>query len=261
MSPNLQTDAASFPNARVLVVDDEAGIRSTLGRFLGLLGYHVDQAANGDQALQMLRRSRYDVAVLDIRMPGMDGVELMHRAREIVPALAVVLLTGHATVDSAIAALKARATDYLRKPVALDDIASAVARALEAGRPGTRPKASASSDRFLRVGPVTVDQQEHVAIVHSEDATGDRSAKLTPSETALLTKLMEYGGRPISCRRLARLALGYDDVLGFEAQTIVSPHICRLRSKIRQGPSSPPMIRTVRGRGYVFSPAVQAAVR
>ena len=261
MSAGVQADASSFPKARVLVVDDEAGIRSMLSRFLSLLGYHVDEAANGEQALWMLARSRYDVAVLDIRMPGMDGVALMHRAQEIVPDLAVVLLTGHASVESAIAALKARATDYLRKPAALDDIATAIASALEAGRPGTRPQAADTTDRFLRAGPVTLDRQEHVVIVHSEDAAGDRTASLTPSETALLTKLMEYDGRPVSCRRLARLALGYDDVLGFEAQTIVSPHICRLRNKISQGPSSPPMIRTVRGRGYVFSPTARAVVQ
>jgi DNA-binding response OmpR family regulator len=261
VSADKQADPSSFPKARVLVVDDEAGIRSTVSRFLSLLGYHVDEAPNGEQALWMLKRNRYDVAVLDIRMPGMDGVELMHRAQEMVPELAVVLLTGHASVESAIAALKARATDYLRKPAALDAVATAVASALEAGRPGTGPQDVDTSDRFLRAGPVTLDRQEHVVIVHSEDAAGDRTARLTPSETALLTKLIEYNGRPVSCRRLARLALGYDDVMSFEAQTIVSPHICRLRSKIDQGPSSPPMIRTVRGRGYVFTPEAQRTAR
>ena len=96
-------------------------------------------------------------------------------------------------------------------------------------------------------------------MMHTENPAGDRSTTLTPSETALLTKLMEHRGRPISCRRLARLALGYSDVLGYEALSLVSPHICRLRKKINWGPGSPPMIRTIRGKGYVFAPEIQAA--
>lgn len=252
-------DGSSFPSGRILVVDDEPGIRSALGRFLELLGYDVDQAANGAEALQMVRRRRYDVAILDIRMPGMDGVELMHRAREVTPGLAVVLLTGYATVDTAIAAVKAHATDYLRKPTALEDVATAVSRALEASRPTQRQQTGDGPDRFLRVGRVTIDQEECVLMVQGEDPTGDRSARLTPTETALLTKLLEHPGRPISCKRLARLALGYEDVLGYEAQSLVSPHICRLRKKISQGPGFPPMIRTIRGKGYIFAPEILAA--
>ena len=88
---------------RLLIVDDEFNLRTSLGEVLRLRGFQVDEAASGLEALTLLERGAYDLMVLDMVMPGMHGVEVMRRAREMRPDLAVIVLTAHATVESAIA--------------------------------------------------------------------------------------------------------------------------------------------------------------
>ncbi|MBU0703722.1 MAG: response regulator, partial [Chloroflexi bacterium] len=117
------------PETRVLVVDDETHVRSALARSLALLGYRADEAASGHHALAMLERTPYDAMVLDIRMPGMDGVEIMRRVHHVYPDLHIIVLTGHATLESAIVAVKSNAADYLLKPASVYDIAAAIANA------------------------------------------------------------------------------------------------------------------------------------
>ncbi|HEC35279.1 MAG TPA: response regulator, partial [Anaerolineae bacterium] len=129
--PTLEGSRAflSTAQARVLVVDDERRLRSALVSSLSLLGYQVDQAASGQQALEMLRQRSYDLMLLDIRMPGMDGIEVMHRVRQVCPGLVIIVLTGHASLESAITAVKCDAADYLLKPIGLSALADAVANA------------------------------------------------------------------------------------------------------------------------------------
>ena len=190
--------------------------------------------------------------VLDIRMPGMDGVEVMHRAYEMYPDLSIILLTGHATLESAIAAVKSRAADYLLKPASPHDIAAAVARALQR-RTQEDPPRALSSERFLCLGPVTLDRERHQAIVAGARGVRSLRAQLTISESALLVHLMEHPGVVFSCRELARAALDYDNVSDEEAQWIIRPHISRLRKKIEPDQSYPYLIRTTPGVGYFFS--------
>ncbi len=247
---NMVTTSPS-PEARVLVVDDEAEVRSVLARFLDLLGYCVEEASSGHQALEMLERTSYGVMVLDIRMPGMDGVEVMHRARQMRPDLPIIFLTGHATLESAIAAVKSRATDYLLKPVSIHDLGTAVAGALEQRARRERPRVL-TSQRFLHVGPVTLDRGRDVVIV-ARDNDADIRIELTTSEVALLVHLMQRPGIVFSCRELAWVALGYD-VNEREAQSIIRPHISRLRKKIESDPANPRLIRTVLSKGYLFAP-------
>ncbi len=125
-----QTVTPPVPGALVLVVDDEPNVCSALTRSLTLSGYRADAASSGHQALGLLQRTPYDLMLLDLRMPGMDGVEVMQRAREVRPDLLIIVLTGHATLESAITAVESHATDYLLKPVSLHDVATAVATAL-----------------------------------------------------------------------------------------------------------------------------------
>jgi two-component system alkaline phosphatase synthesis response regulator PhoP len=253
-------DSAPFPEARVLVVDDEAEVRSVLARLLDLLGYSADEAASGQQALEMLRRAPYDVLVLDIRMPGMDGVEVMERARQTYPGLPVVFLTGYATLESAVAAVKAHAADYLFKPAGIHELADAVASALRERTHGRRPRALIDQDedededeRFVRAGPVTLDRQRRLAIVAETEAGSSLKATLTASETALLAYLMRRPGIVSSPSELARLALGYQ-VSDAEASDVIRPHVSHLRKKIEPDPDHPRLLRTVRGKGYSFTP-------
>jgi DNA-binding response OmpR family regulator len=259
-----------IPEARLLVVDDESHVRSALARSLALRGYRADEASSGYQALRMLESTPYDLLLLDIRMPGMDGVEVMQRARQLRPDLLIIVLTGHATLDSAIAAVKSHATDYLLKPVGLHDVAAAVARALRQRAQSLRrqhllevidqtldalretevpAQAPPALERFLRAGPVTLDSERRLAVV---GGTPSRTAELTENEASILAYLMARPDQAISSRELARTALGYD-VTEQEAQNIVRPHVFRLRRKLEADPREPRLICTVRGRGYLFA--------
>jgi DNA-binding response OmpR family regulator len=270
------TAASPIPQARVLVVDDEAHVRSALVRSLSLKGYRASGAVSGYQALEMLGRTSYDAMVLDMRLPGMDGVEVMQRACQVRPDLAIVVLTGHASLQTAISAVKSHAADYLLKPASVHDVATAIASALqrraeklhrhhllqvmgqaldELSRIEASGETSLTStpDRFLRAGPVTLDREKRLAFVARGDDAGSSSAELTVSQALLLAYLIQHPNTILSCRELARSALGFD-VGDQAAQSIVRPHICRLRKKIEPNLVHPRLIRTVSGKGYLFVP-------
>ncbi|MCK4452331.1 MAG: response regulator transcription factor, partial [Anaerolineae bacterium] len=263
-----------IPQARILMVDDEPTTRSAITRGLTLMGYRVDEAASGSQALDKLSSLPYDLMLLDLRMPGMDGVEVMKWVEQAQPGLLVIVLTAHASLESAIAAVQAGAANYLLKPCSIRDIEAAIARALqrrqkalhrqhlvgviaeavEALQVGGKQDTLAPSDRplrFLRCGPVALDREKGMAAVRGPDDAGSLDTKLTTSEEALLAHLIQHPDTVFSCRQLARAALGYD-VSEREAQDIVRPHIARLRKKIEPDPAHPRLIRTIRGKGYLF---------
>jgi DNA-binding response OmpR family regulator len=270
------TAASPIPRARVLVVDDEAHVRSALVRSLALRGYRANGAVSGYQALEMLERTPYDAMVLDMRMPGMDGVEVMQRACQVCPDLAIVVLTGHASLETAISAVKSHAADYLLKPASVHEVATAIASALqrraekrhrhhllqvmgqaldELGRIEASGETSLTPtpERFLRAGPVTLDRDNRLVIVAGGGDAGGSKAELTVSQALLLDYLMQHSNTILSCRELARFALGFD-VGEQAAQGIVRPHISRLRKKIEPNPARPRLIRTISGKGYLFAP-------
>ena len=117
--------------ARLLIVDDEKNIRLSLVRFFDSLGYQVSEAENGAQARTMLTESRFDLLLTDFRMAEMNGLELLKEARRIHPDILVILMTAFATVESAVAAMKAGAYDYVTKPFSLEEIQLLVERALQ----------------------------------------------------------------------------------------------------------------------------------
>ncbi len=115
----------------ILIVDDEVVVRKALERFLGSLGYQVLAAADGEEALALLEQDRVDLALVDLVMPKMDGIELIHRMKRLYPDIVPIVLTGFGTITTAVEAMKAGAYHYLTKPFDLDDIASLIATALE----------------------------------------------------------------------------------------------------------------------------------
>ena len=236
--------------ARILIVDDEAMPRTTITRALNLMGYKADQAAAGPEALSKLAARFYDLMLLDLRMPGMDGVEVMRQANKLCPDTLVIILTAHATLESAIAAVRLGAVDYLLKPYSLRDTEAAIARALE-NHQRAHEVPSGPAERFLQCGPVTLDIEKRLAIVSLPEGRA-LEAELTGNEAALLMYLMQSPDTVHSCRDLARAPLGYD-VSEREAEDIVRPHISRLRNKVESDPAHPTLVRTIRGRGYLFT--------
>src|SRR5919199_3916478 len=123
---------ASSPPARILVVDDETLIRDTLAEYLTQEGFAVDACATGEQALELAAERRFDVALCDVQLPGIDGIELLERLLKISPQTFVLLITAYATVENAVEAFHRGAHDYLMKPVILDDVLNKVRRLLAA---------------------------------------------------------------------------------------------------------------------------------
>jgi DNA-binding response OmpR family regulator len=264
-----------IPQARILVVEDQPTTRQALAYALTLMGYEAVVANNGVQALAKLASSAFDVMLLDLHMPEMDGMKVMERVHKSYPALLVIVLTAYATLESAIAAVKAGAVDYLVKPSTVQEIETAIARALERRRERLRRQHLIGVlaetlealqaeeerdrtappdrlDRFLQVGSVTLDQEKRLAAVARAQDVGSLQAELTGNEAALLAYLMQHPDTVFSCRDLAQGALGYN-VSEREAQDIVRPHISRLRKKVELDSTHPQVIRTIRGKGYLFS--------
>ena len=265
--------------ARLLVVDDEPQIRSALVRGLGLLGYAVEEAGSGREALTLLKRMPCDAMVLDMFMPGMDGVEVMQRARQMYPDLAIIVLTGRPAVESAIAAVKSEVADYLLKPASVHDIADAVTRALQkrqermqgqqqlqdlvqglnqalntvrqaTAQPQDLPPVEpASRVPVLHAPPLTLDRRQRLVVV---DGDPPRSVQLTVGEVAVLAALMSYPDQVVPCRELVRLAWDYP-MNEREARAMVRPYIFRLRQKLEADPEHPCLVRNVRGSGYVLA--------
>jgi DNA-binding response OmpR family regulator len=266
---------APLRQERILVVDDEADIREMLADVLSGVGYQVDKAASGDQALAKLGSHSYDLMLLDLRMPEVDGLEVMKQVQESHSALSVIVLTAYASLESAIAAVKAGASDYLLKPVSIQDVENSVARALQRCQerrrerqlidviaraaeslranhgPGVEvpPK---SSQRFLQCGCVRLDVETGAVAIASAGDRKSLDGQLTASETALLAYLMQHPEIALTYCELAEEALGYS-VNEKEAKKIVCPHISRLRRKIEFNPSNPRIVRTMPGKGYRFS--------
>lgn len=248
--------------ARILIVDDEPTIRSGLSTVLGTAGYSVNAVESAESALVYLEKHPIDLALLDIRMGGMSGVELMQEIKARWPHVSVILLTGYGGLDSAIAAVRAGADDYLLKPSGAEIIKESVATALDRhirerrrdellsqlreslnqldrglGPPTIAPTSA------LRVADLAVDPARH------EARRGGVPLNLTPTEFTLLTYLMRNADRAIGHQELVREVQGYDTDV-WEARELIKYHIHTLRQKVESDPTDPRYIVTVRGVGY-----------
>ena len=266
----------TLPEARILVVDDEDRVREGLCWSLRMTGFHVDDASAGVQALAALGRAAFDLMLLDMNMPAMDGVEVMERARAVQPDLAIIVLTGHGTLDSAIAAVKWGASDYLLKPVSSQSLHAAVSAALARRADHQRqqqvmalmsqvaavlhaperperaiaaPVDTAEPANTVRAGALALDVGKRTVTV---DAPEPRVAELTEAEAVILQELMRHPDQVRTCRQLVYAAWGYD-MSEAEAAGTVRSHLFRLRKKIELDSGNPQFIKTVRGGGYFLA--------
>jgi DNA-binding response OmpR family regulator len=261
----------------IMLVDDEAVTRVSLADALRLEGYLVHTAASGEEALCLLKkRGPFNLVILDLKMPGMDGLELARRIRLTSSDTVIILLTAFGTMETAIQAIRQGAHDYLLKPCPIPEILRSVSEGLVRrqqtqrrqqlveqlkqtvsqldaieGREAREQLASAEPERFLEIRDVLVDRRKHIAI------SQDRPLDLTPTEFKVLSCLMDRPDEVWSPKQLVRHARGYDtDTPG--ARAIIRVHIRRLRKKLEPDPSHPTYILNVRGAGYMFASTSQS---
>ncbi|TVR17794.1 MAG: DNA-binding response regulator [Nitriliruptor sp.] len=221
-------------DATILLVEDDASIRELTQRGLERAGFAVVTAATGDEGLARFRTDRPDAVVLDVMLPGLDGLEVCKAIRA-TSATPVVMLTARSDTLDVVVGLESGADDYVTKPF---EMAELVARVRASLRRASHPEPD--PDR-LHVGPVRVDVAAHTV------ERGQEQLELTPTEFRLLVELARHAGHVLSREQLLELVWGYD-YLG--DSRLVDATIQRLRAKIEPEPSEPQLIETVRGVGY-----------
>jgi DNA-binding response OmpR family regulator len=232
---------------RVLVVDDEERIRFFLREALSRVGHVVSTAASGEEALQELQDTSFDVVLLDLMLGGrIDGQRVLEAIKWRWPGTVVIILTAHGSLESAIAAIQEGVDGYLLKPVRPDEVRQAVLAAVERGQRRAELEAEGGESHLLKRGPFVVDFRRHVATFE------DEALDLTPSELKLLTYLMQNAGRPVSPPELVRVVRDYNPEHMREARRIIKWYVHRLRRKVEPDPENPRYIVNVRGVGYMF---------
>ncbi|RYF41370.1 MAG: response regulator transcription factor [Comamonadaceae bacterium] len=221
---------------KLLLVEDDPSMRSTLERALGRRGLQVAACEDGPRALAMWQSSPPDVVVLDLSLPGLDGLEVLQLARQAGLATPVLILTARGTVGDRIVGLNSGADDYLPKPFDLDELEARL-RALARRHPDSTAESRPSA---LQVGELRYEK-ESGAIYH-----GAQVLELTPREAALLQALMERPGHAVSKERLFELVFPGEADVQYEAVEVV---VYRLRKKL---PPAGVILMTLRGLGYLL---------
>ena len=238
--------------SNILVVDDEPVARQSLSEILRLEGYAVNSVPNGQAAVEYVRTHPIELIVVDLRMPGMDGLEVIQVVNQISPETEVILLTAFGTTESAIQALRLRVHDYLLKPAPPSQVVNSVKKGL--ARREARLKARGGS-ATMEVDEGTLEfslkDGTHIDLSRRQVRKRDQVIHLTPAEGRLLRVLIENPGRVYSHRELVLLVQGYDTSQR-EAPEILRPLVSRLRHKLEAFPSLSDRIVSVRGTGYLY---------
>jgi len=221
--------------SRVLVVDDEEAVLRAVGRALAISGYDVETASDGTGALRSLALHAPDAVVLDVSMPGVDGLEVCRRLREAGDRTPVLMLTARDGVDDRVAGLDAGADDYLVKPFALEELLARLRALLRRAGPP-------ESNEVLRYGDLSLD------LGSREVRREDRGIELTRTEFLLLELFLRHPGRVLTRQMISANVWDYD--FG-PASNSLDVYIGYLRRKTEAGGENR-LIQTVRGVGYVL---------
>lgn len=229
--------------ATVLLVDDEPAILQLLAACCEEAGHEPLTASDGREAFRLFFRYRPDLVVADVRMPEMDGFELLSRIRE-VSEVPVLILSALGTEEEKVRGLRLGADDYIVKPVGLKEL---VARMEAALRRAQLPSVGEGST--YRDGLLTINQERR------EVRLGSQKIDLTPTEFRLLSYLTQHAGRVVSVRELLQHVWGSLH----HSEDVVKWHIAAVRRKVEANPTEPRLIITVRGSGYRYDPPYVAA--
>ncbi|WP_328492133.1 response regulator transcription factor [Streptomyces sp. NBC_00414] len=235
-SPGPSAAPRSAGGARVLVVDDDPTVSEVVSGYLDRAGYRVERAGDGPDALARAAAHWPDLVVLDLMLPGMDGLEVCRRLRGHGP-VPVIMLTARGDEDDRIMGLEVGADDYVTKPFSPRELVLRVESVLRR----TRPAAAA---RPLSAAGLTVDPAARRATKQGVELA------LTLREFDLLAFLLRHPGRAFAREDLMREVWGWD----FGDLSTVTVHVRRLRGKVEDDPARPRLIQTVWGVGYRFDP-------
>jgi two-component system response regulator MtrA len=221
-------------DARILLVEDDPSIREITAIGLRNAGFEVDAAADGQAGLDRFNAGRYDLVLLDVMLPRLDGLEVCRAIRR-VSTVPVVMLTARADTIDVVVGLEAGADDYVKKPFEVPELVARVRAAIRrAGREAGEPER-------IRLGPLDIDLAGRTV------ARDGREIALTRTEFDLLVELARNPGRVMTRDVLLDRIWGYD-YLG--DSRLVDVAIQRVRAKVEDDPASPELIQTVRGAGY-----------
>jgi len=218
--------------AKILVVDDESGVRELVGDVLELEGYDVTIAVDGLDALGQIRKQKFDLYVLDINMPKIDGLVLLEKVRSAGDQTPALLLSARREKDDVHQGFRTGADDYVTKPFSIEELALRVEAIL-------RRTSTTQSSNIIRCGPISIDLDQHL-VMHEEEAI-----ELSPTEYNLLNYLIERKNKVVRKDALLNAVWGID----FENNsTVVETYISYLRKKLHKKGFEG--IKTVRGVGF-----------
>jgi two-component system alkaline phosphatase synthesis response regulator PhoP len=225
------------PSARVLIVEDEAGLRLTLGDRLASEGYAVDTAGDGESGLEQGSTGTHDVIVLDVMLPKVNGLDVCRELRRRGVETPILMLTARGEVVDKVVGLKLGADDYLTKPFEAIELVARIEALLR-----RRPRASRPGESY-RFGDVCVHFRK------AEVTRGGAPVDLSAREFKLLRHFIDHRGETLSREQLLADVWGYDET---PLTRTVDVHVAGLRQKLESNPKAPEFIATVHGLGYKF---------
>jgi two-component system alkaline phosphatase synthesis response regulator PhoP len=232
-----------------LVVDDEPGIRFFVEETLHRSGHDVMTVKSGEEALETLRDTPFDLVILDLKLGGkIDGIKVLEAIRWRWPETSVIIFTAYGSLDTALQAIDHGIEKYIQKPLSPNELREAVEEVLEARRERLIHQNPEEGHQILRKGDFEVDKGLHRAKLAGE------SIDLTPSEFNLLVHLLRNDDRVISPEELVEVVRGYKPQDIIEARQIIKWYIHRLRQKVEKDSSHPKYVINVRGVGYRIKP-------
>jgi DNA-binding response OmpR family regulator len=261
-------------NHTVLIIDDEPNLRHSLGLILKRAGYIVTTAGNAAEALQLLQAGAFDLVFLDIKLPDQSGTQLLPQIRDLYPDMPVMILTAHATLETAIKAVRDGARDYLLKPLDPEAILSRVEKIITEKKSPLRRREIASQmqnllaelqsidgqdgsdnkdvvtmptadpSRFLKCGLLTLDRHTHSVQYKGQNIS------LPPSTFDYLVTLVRHSPEPVTYEKLVQESQGYQHLNRAEAREITRWQMHELRKALEPNPRTPQLIITVRDLGY-----------
>jgi len=260
-------------NYSILIIDDEPNLRRSLGLILQRAGYTVTTAANAAEGLHLLQAGAYDLAFLDIKLPDQNGIQLLPQIRDIYPEMPILILTAHATLDTAIGAVRLGARDYLLKPIDPQTIIERVQCILSEHKPRRRkeitnqlqelltelqsingkdgisgsldrPASTTDPARYLKCGGLTLDRHTHSVQIQ------DSNFYLPPTTFDYLVTLARHSPQAVTYEKLVSESQGFQQISRAEAREISRYQMHEIRKVLEPDPRHPQLIITVRDVGY-----------